>query len=60
MAERACGTCKADETWCWMFVYNEDEKKCPCAHCDKNDDCEDVFGDDDAEGCAKFAAAWED
>jgi hypothetical protein len=54
MSERVCGTCKADETWCWIFTTNKGE--CPCAHCDKNKDCDIVFADDDNGGqeCEKF------
>jgi len=57
MAKDPCGTCKAAETWCWMFTINKGE--CPCAHCDKNKGCDIVFADDGVE-CAKFHSVWKD
>ena len=54
MSDENCGTCEAANTWCWLFVANEEKAKCPCADCDKNDDCEIVFD------CEKFNAVWPD
>jgi len=55
-----CGTCKAAETWCWMFTVNKGE--CPCSHCNKNKDCNIVFADDDNGGviCKRFEMTWPD
>jgi hypothetical protein len=61
MSDRNCGTCKAADTWCWMFTINKGE--CPCAHCPKNKDCDIVMEDDDNKGeglCQKFNKVWPD
>lgn len=47
-----CGTCYADETWCWMFTVNEGQ--CPCANCSENDDCLKVLE------CKLYNNCWED
>jgi hypothetical protein len=62
MGVENCGTCLAANTWCWMFTVNEEAKEgiCPCAHCDKNPDCDIVYpeADNGYIQCDKFHRAW--